>query len=154
MSTDVVPRTSPQRAEYDYPPLSVPLPLLEGMHFLLAIEVFLLLFRLFTYGGGNCKKKILQIRSLAGGGGTANTNQISTTDLLSGTSVRVLQSRYTIAVIYRLMFFTYRKVSRYNPPNAIAIFCWKHAATIAAQTTVSFLSRCRGIAAILVQIAV
>ena len=34
---------------------------------------------------------------------------------LSGTPVRVFQSRYTIAIVYRLMFFMYRRVSRYTP---------------------------------------
>ena len=78
---------------------------------------------------------------------------------LSGTPVRVFQLRYTIAIVYRLMFFMCRKISRLNPPKAplswgIAELCWNHAASIAAQAAVSRLSRYRGIAAILLQIAV
>ena len=34
---------------------------------------------------------------------------------LSGTPVRVCQSCYTIAIVYRLMFFMYRRVWRYTP---------------------------------------
>ena len=57
---------------------------------------------------------------------------------LSGMPVRVFQLRYSIAVVYRLMFFLYRKVSRYIHPKATlgwgnARLCWKHAASIAAQ---------------------
>ena len=37
--------------------------------------------------------------------------------VLSGTSVRVFQSCYTIAIVYRLMFFMYRKVLRYTLQN-------------------------------------
>ena len=61
---------------------------------------------------------------------------------LSGTPVRVFQSRYTIAIVYRLMFFLYHKVSRYTPPRphlswGIARLCWKHATSIPAQAAVS-----------------
>ena len=34
---------------------------------------------------------------------------------LSGSAGASFQSRYTIAIVYRLMFFMYRKVSRYTP---------------------------------------
>ena len=37
---------------------------------------------------------------------------------LSGTPVRVFQSRYTIAKVYRLMFFMCRRVSHYTPQRA------------------------------------
>ena len=36
---------------------------------------------------------------------------------LSGTPVRIFQSRYTIAIVYRLMFSMYRELSRYTPPR-------------------------------------
>ena len=36
---------------------------------------------------------------------------------LSGRPVQVFQSRYTIAIVYRLMFFMHRRMSRYTPPQ-------------------------------------
>ena len=57
---------------------------------------------------------------------------------LSGRPVRVFQSRYTIAIVNRLVFVMYRaRVSRFTPPPppqsplcwGFARFCWKDAAS-------------------------
>ena len=67
---------------------------------------------------------------------------------LSGTPVRVFQPRYTIAIVYRLVFSCiarYRAIPPQGPLSwGIARLCWRHAASIAIQTTISFLSRYTG----------
>ena len=66
---------------------------------------------------------------------------------LNGTPVRVFQSRYTFGIVYRLVFFMYRKVLRYTqgPPKfGYRKIMLEDAASTAAQATVSFLSRYRG----------
>ena len=39
---------------------------------------------------------------------------------LSGSAGASFQSRYTIAIVYRLMFFMHRKVSRYTPEGPLS----------------------------------
>ena len=66
----------------------------------------------------------------------------------SGMSVRVFQSRYTIAIVYRLVISMYRRVIALTPPPPPTRTPWvgvfqdyvrSNAASIAAQATVSFL---------------
>ena len=66
---------------------------------------------------------------------------------LSGTPVRVFQSRYTIARVYRLMSHRVSHHTPQPPPLSwgVARLCGKHAASIAAQAAVLFLSRHRGV---------